>query len=250
MPNVRVENAMAIEGMTGREALALMDIFVRRATEQTGGSRFAEFGAYKGRTACLLAQNIGSDGSLEIVESADYLEFDRIRAYNSRANWHRERSESFTAERLPAILAGSLLTATHHDASHFFSNVHTELKNIQPLMHESGVIILDDFNDIYAQVRAAFYYLRYTASFPFEVLLIGFNKCFLVHSDHFKQHEAFVLDRLLDIAEGDYGLPLRLARTDNHPQSRGFCVTKRADPAGERRYGIAFFGDRFYKPTA
>lgn len=241
---------MAIEGMTGREALALMDIFVRRAVAQTGGSRFAEFGAYKGRTACLMAQNIEGDGHLEVVESADYLELDRILAYSPRVKWHRERSETFTAERLPALLAGSRLTATHHDASHFFSNVQTELKNIQPLMHESGVIILDDFNDIYAQVRAAFYWLRYSAGFPFEVLLIGFNKCFLVHSDHFKQHEAFVLDQLLHVAERDYGLPLRLARTDNHPQSRGFCVTKRAEPGGERRYGTAFFGDRFYKPTA
>lgn len=250
MRNVRVENAMAIEGMTGREALVLMDIFVRRAAEQTESSRFAEFGAYKGRTACLLAQNIGSDGSLEVVESADYLELDRIRSYNSRVSWHRERSETFTAERLPGVLAGSQLTATHHDASHFFSNVHTELKNIQPFMHKLGVIILDDFNDIYSQVRAAFYHLRYTMSFPFEVLLIGFNKCFLVHSDHFKQHEAFVLDRLLDMADNEYGLLLRLARTDNHPQARGFCVTKRIEPTGERRYGTAFFGDRFYKPSA
>lgn len=249
MINPRVENAMAIEGMTGREALALMDIFVRRAVVKTGGSRFAEFGAYKGRTACLLAQNVGENGWVDIVESADYLQLELIERHSNSITWHRERSETFTAGPLKAVLGNSRLTATHHDASHFFSNVHTELKNIEPLMEKGGVIILDDFNDIYAQVRAAFYYLRYTADFPFEVLLIGFNKCFLVHSAHFLEHEAFVLDRLLNEAECEYEMPLQLARTDNNPLSRGFCVTRRNQVVSVRHYGTSFFGDRFYKPS-
>lgn len=244
-----VANAMDFDGMTGAEALALMDIFVKRATAATGSSRMAEFGAYKGRTACLLAQNLGADGWLEVVESADYLEFDRLKAVHPNVRWHKAKSETFTAEQLPALLAGSRLTATHHDASHFFSNVHAELANIAELMDPRGVIILDDFNDIYAQVRAAFYHLRYAQAFPYEILLIGFNKCFLVHESQFVANEAFVLADLVDHLETVYGYPCRLARTDNNSLSRGFCVTRRTPVDGDKRYGTAFFGDRFYKPS-
>lgn len=244
-----VEQAMSFDGMTGAEALALMDIFVKRAKEATGSSQFAEFGAYKGRTACLLAQNLGEDGWLDVVESADYLEYDRLREYHTNVRWHKAKSESFTAEQLPSLLAGSRLTATHHDASHFFSNVHTELANIKQIMDPCGVIILDDFNDIYSQVRAAFYHLRYTQAFPFEILLIGFNKCFLVHESQFVTNEAFILSDFIDHLEVVYGYPCRLARTDNHLLSRGFCVTRRNPAGGDKRYGTAFFGDRFYKSS-
>lgn len=241
-----VQNAMSIDGMTGAEALALMDIFIKRSVSDTGASRFAEFGAYKGRTACLMAQNIGPDGELEVVESADYLQLDRLLPFSANIRWHKEKSEEFTANRLPSLLGGKRLTATHHDASHFFSNVHSELTNIRALMDEAGVIILDDFNDTYAQVRAAYYHLRYTTDFPFEIILIGFNKCVLVHSNHFHRHEAFVLDELIDLLQAEYGYICRLSRTDNNPLSRGFCINRRTltEPV---RYGTAFFGDRFYQ---
>ncbi len=242
-----VRNALSIEGMTSEDALALMDIFVKRAVRATGDSRFAEFGAYKGRTACLLAQNIGPSGGLEVVDPADYLLLDELLPYNPKIRWHKQKSEEFSAQALPTLLANQRLTATHHDASHFFTNVRSELAAIQPLMHDQGVVILDDFNDVYAQVRAAYYHLRYTTNFPFEILAIGFNKCILVHEDHFAEQEAFVLDELIAEMDSEYGYLCRLARTDNHPLSRGFCVTRRASPESERRYGTGFFGDRFYR---
>lgn len=245
--NMIVQNAMAFEGMTGAEALALMDLFIKRAVKACGASQFAEFGAYKGRTACLMAQNLGVDGALEVVESADYLQIDRLLPFHTNIRWHKEKSEDFTANRLPILLGERRLTATHHDASHFFSNVSNELVNIQHLMDDCGVIILDDFNDVYAQVRAAYYYLRYTTNFPFEILLIGFNKCFLVHQDRFLIQEEFILDELVTQLQNDYGHLCRLSRTDNHPRSRGFCVTRRATVDAEVRYGTTFFGDRFYQ---
>jgi hypothetical protein len=242
--------AMEFDGMTGVEALALMDIFIGRAVRDCGGSRFAEFGAYRGRTASLMAQHVGPDGGLEIVEVADYLQFERLQSqHGPRVRWHKQKSEAFTALTLPGLLGRERLVATHHDASHFFDNVRTELANIRPLLHERAVIILDDFNDTYAQVRAAYYHLRYTADYPFEVLLIGFNKCILVHGDHFAAHEAFVLEHLIDVLENDYGYLCRLARTDSHRLSRGFNLTLRPTPEADKRYGIAFFGDRFYRPA-
>jgi hypothetical protein len=247
MSRTFVDNAMEIDGMTSAEALALMDIFIKRAIDSAESHRLIEFGAYKGRTASILAQNLDNTGHLDILEQADYLEIDKIKAISNNVTWHKEKSEDFCAKRLSDDDGGRPIAASHHDASHFFVNVKTELEYVAAHSSKGSVLILDDFNDTYAQVRAAFYYLRFAQQFPFEILLIGFNKCILVHSDRFRENESFVLDRLLDEMESQYGFVCRLARTDNHEQSRGFFLARRPPNDTERFYGRSFFGDRFYK---
>lgn len=245
----RIANCMAIEGMTSAAGLAVMDIFVEAALQRAGAGAFVEFGTYKGRTAALFAQHLGSEGVLHAVEQAAYLQIEKLLQISPRVQWHRVTSEAICAGALGPSLAGQRIVASHHDASHFFDNVATELRSMPALLAPGGVIILDDFNDAFAQVRAAYYHLRYVEGFPYELLLIAFNKCVLVHQDDFDDYEALVLDRLLP--------ELRLAaidatlfRTDIHPQSRGFFVRAKAQANEADRYGTAFWGDRFYGRSA
>lgn len=247
MSRATVDRAMQIDGMTSADALALMDLFVKRAIADVGSRRLIEFGAYKGRTASVLAQNLGHDGHLDIIDPADYLEFDKIKAIHPSVTWHKEKSEDYCGRMDPPATTLQPIVASHHDASHFFVNVKTELEYMAASTSSGSVLILDDFNDTYAQVRSAFYYLRYAQQFPFEILLVGFNKCILVHSDRFKKDEEFILDQFLSEMENQYGVYCRLARTDNHERSRGFFVSRRPAIDPELYYGRAFFGDRFYQ---
>ena len=245
----RIDTCMAIEGMTSAAGLALMDVFIEEALRRCGSGSFVEFGTYKGRTAALFAQHLGEQATLHAVEQADYLQIDRLRQISPRVQWHRVTSEAFCAGGLTDSLGGQALVASHHDASHFFDNVATELRSMPALMAPRGVIILDDFNDAFAQVRAAYYHLRYVEGFPYELLLIGFNKCVLVHQDHFDDWEALVLGQLLgELRLG--GVDGTLFRTDIHRHARGFFVRAKASPADPDRYGTAFWGDRFYAPSA
>lgn len=244
----RITNAMNIEGMTTNPGLALMDIFISKATVNCPTGDFVEFGTYKGRTCALFAQHVGESRTLHAIEQSDYLEIEKIKALSSRVIWHKAKSEAFCENTMPELVHNNKICATHHDASHFFDNVHFELSHIEPHMHKAGVIILDDFNDVFSQVRAAYYHLRYAKSFPWEVLVIGFNKCILVHETLFDSYERYVLnDFLKDLATAN--LDCKLYRSDINRHSRGFSIFKKKDPTEETYYGQSFWGNRFYQSS-
>jgi hypothetical protein len=250
MPRTAVDRAMTIQGMSSFESLALMDIFAARTVEHFANYRLVEFGAYKGRTAALLASHLGDRGQLDIVEQADYLQLAEVKSIAGAVTWHKEASERYCERNLRSETALPPVAVSHHDASHFFDNVRTELTYIAQCASPASVLILDDFNDSYSQVRAAFYQLRYAHAFPYEILLIAFNKCFLVHGEHFDEAEAFVLGELAQVLETEYAIPVKLSRTDIHERSRGFSLSRLRPDDGEQRYGRSFFGDRFYVPSS
>jgi len=245
----KINKCMSFEGMTSIGGLALMDIFIGRAVSQNLAGALIEFGTYKGRTAALFAQYASFDRPFHAVEQSDYLDIGRLRMITPFVDWHKVKSELFCKDQLLAVLGGKGIIATHHDASHFFDNVATELMAIGEVFLPAGVIILDDFNDVFSQVRASYYYLRYSKNFPYEVLLIGFNKCVLVHQDAFDAYEKYVLDSILsDLFL--YNLSCTLIRSDIHEHSRGFFVKTKSSPADGDRYGTSFWGDRFYQTAS
>lgn len=244
----RVKIAANVEGMTSDGGLILMDIFLQRALESTSGGLLFEFGTYKGRTAALLAQSTGESNWFHAVDPSNYLETKVLDSLTERYTWHKERSEGFCIEKLGSIVGEQEIAYTHHDASHFFDNVKSELAAVQHHMSNSGVIILDDFNDPYSQVRAAYYYLRYTTGFPFELILIGFNKAILIHQNRFDAVEEYILSDILDDLRSA-GLTCKLYRTDINKYSRNFFIAPRLQSEDDR-YGLSFFGDMFYKPSS
>ncbi|HIE82725.1 MAG TPA: class I SAM-dependent methyltransferase [Dehalococcoidia bacterium] len=224
-----------------------MDIFLNKALKSHPDALCFEFGTYKGRTAALIVQSIGSGSWLHAIDNGNYLDTAALNQLSERFTWHQGKSEQFCRENLQDIVGQKQIAFSHHDASHFFDNVSTELQGIFEYMAPSGIIVLDDFNDPYSQVRAAYYYLRYVHQFPFELLVIGFNKAILVHQEKFDYFEDYVLgDFVNDIEET--GILCKLFRTDINIHSRNFFVAARAandDP----RYGQKFFGDTFYQQS-
>jgi hypothetical protein len=245
----RVNAAMSFEGMTTVHGLVLMDALVTETLRNISDGAFVEFGTYKGRTAALFAHHLQDRRWLHAVDQANYLQYDRLRQISEKITWHKARSEEFCARELPLCLGSMPIIVTHHDASHFFENVKTELQLTAPYVDKRGLMILDDFNDPYLQVRAAYYYLRYAKQLPWEILLIGFNKCVLVHEEYFDGYERFVLSDLLNMLRG-YGSNCALCRTDVHPRSRAFSIRLKGAPTEDDFYGRNTFGDRFYRPAS
>lgn len=237
----------SIEGMTTREGLVLMHLAINKMSPIKGIGTSFEFGAYKGRTAALMLASM-REGFLHVVESADYLQEERLNEIGRNYKWHKETSENFCTNLTKHISTEAPLAVTHHDASHFFDNVYHEIKGVLSCATEYSVLILDDFNDSYSQVRAAYYYLRYAENMPFELVLIGFNKAILVHQDRFEEIENYILSDFLDDLE-KMGIVAKLVRTDNNERSRAFHVRTRRSTE-ERHYGTQFFGNRFYRTSA
>lgn len=245
----RVDRCLAFDGSSSAGALAVMDLFLGRALQRHAEGHFIEFGTFKGRSAALFAQHANDGRPLQMVEQSDYPEMERLLELSPHVRWHRAKSEAFCRDTLPGLLQDQPVIASHHDASHFFDNVATELEHVAPRMHHHGIMVLGDCNDTFSQVRAAHYWLRFAKGLPFEVLLVGFNKCVLVHEAAFAHYERFVLYDLLWELRA-YRIDAMLARTDVHPRSRGFHLRVKASPDEDEHYGRRIWGDRFYQPSA
>ena len=225
-----------------------MDRFLRKSMGHHPKGLCFEFGTYKGRTAALIASYLGTDSWLHALEQADYLEFEKLKRISPRVTWHKSKSEQFCQDDLAAVVGNNQISFSHHDASHFFSNVSTELTHLVDYMDTYGVVVLDDFNDTFSQVRAAYYHLRYTRDFPFELLLIGFNKAVLVHQDRFDYYEDYVLNELLDEFE-QFDFKCMLCRSDINALSRNFSLRIRHDDNSPKLYGTKFWGETYYQPS-
>ena len=181
---------------------------------------------------------------LHLVDVRQYLERNKLDQAGISYSLHIGRSEEWCPEKVTS----KKFLVSHHDASHYFNNVLTELSVLAPVMHPHGIMILDDFSDPYNQVRAVYYYLRYTKAFPFELILIGFGKAFLVRTASFVLYEQFILEDLQSRLSS-WGLNTVLARTDVHEASRAFSMWKKMKPDEANRYGLNTWGDRFYRAT-
>lgn len=240
--------ALEFEGMTSSHGLVIMDLFLKKAMAHHPDGLCFEFGTYKGRTAALIASHLGQRSWLHALEQADYLELERLMKISQSVTWHKSSSEQFCVEKLGGILGGKQVAFSHHDASHFFNNVKIELEELVGNMADYGIIVLDDFNDTFSQVRAAYYYLRYVCDFPYELLLIGFNKAILVHQDRFDYFENYVLNELQNELD-EIEFSCKLCRSDINKFSRNFFLQLRADDKSDKLYGIKFWGERFYQPS-
>ena len=234
---------MNIEGMTTYNGLCLMASLMEYAAEYNSMSTgVVEFGTYKGRVSALLGQLKKSEDILHLVDVKNYLETDKMAALGIDYNFYNTKSEDWDLKSAHS----SEYWYSHHDASHYFSNVSYELENIAPLMSSHAVIVLDDFADPFNQVRAAYYHQRYAKNNPFELLLMGFGKGVLVKSNVFNQYEDFVL-KTLQSNLTELNLPTTLYRTDFCEESRAFSIREKNNDSDPDRYGLHIWGDKFYQ---
>lgn len=240
-----IKKSMPLQGATSEMALKLMGAFMNQQTKYLDDSpsgAVVEFGTFKGRVSLFLGLEKRPTDELVLVDVADYLERDVLEGYGLQYRFNKMCSEDWVEQNTQPIIV------SHHDASHYFENVKSELNGIADYVDKSSLVILDDFADPFNQVRAAYYYTRYVDKLPLELLLIGFGKGILVHQDAFSDWEAFVVESLQDKLR-EFDLDSMLYRTDDSKFSRAFSITKKANAEQPDRYGTNIYGDRFYQAT-
>jgi hypothetical protein len=237
-----VDKSMKFDGMTTIHALRLMTFFLRPDLLLAESSSMIEFGTYKGRVSSLLGQCLRDEESLILVDVRDYLDHTKMNNLSIDYTHYLAKSEDWCL----VDDNNRKFSFSHHDASHFFTNVQSELLYIDKHMDISGVIVLDDFSDPFNQVRAAYFHSRYSLDLEFELILIGFGKAFLVHSSVFDVWERKILMHLNEHMSS-LSSPVTLFRTDIHKLSRSFSVALKKQPTDDDLYGLNTWGNKFYK---
>lgn len=235
-----------IEGMTSSHAARLAHVLNNRLTGMQREGSFFESGTYKGKSAAIFA-SFPNVLNLVLVDASNYLEIDKLEALTGiRPEFFLCKSEDFDYQS--NLASHSALIWSHLDASHYFTNVSKEISSIANYMHPDGLICLDDWNDYYPQVRAAYYYLRYKCDLKWELLITGFNKAFLCSQECFKDWSRYILLTFKDgISFDEHSWLVQLARSDySEGNSRSFHVAKRSQDA-PALYGQHIWGDKFYQ---
>lgn len=132
----------------------------------------------------------------------------------------------------------------HIDTSHYYSDTHAELLGSTRLATNKSIIVLDDWNEIYPQVRAAYFHARYVEKIEYEVALVAHNKAYLVHNENFN---AFT-DEILGLKThlDSLGFQSQLIRTDESSNYRAFHVRPLKND-DEVFYGATTYNHRSYK---
>ena len=239
--------AESFEGWMHPLSIAIFEALLGFQTAQGITGNCIEFGVYRGRSASIILRHLGKDDRVVLVDAKDYPELDKLRAINPNFNFVMGKSEDLTADpRITGFIGGGV-RFSHHDASHSYKNVASEMALMEPHIAPRGLMVLDDFgNPDYMQVVAACFHHLARPDSLLEVFLYANNKAYLCLKEDFAFYAKFLLDEILPLINSA-GLDVYLTRTENDSRYRGFSIVPKRKPTDPDRYGLPIFGERYYK---
>lgn len=242
------KEAALFQGMISDLSIAIFQSILDFQAHRKIAGNMVEFGTYKGRSASVLLGNLHGDDILGLVDVAEYAEFDKLRNINPAFKFFHGKSENLASDPALNSFLGSGVRFAHHDASHSYDNVSTEMALVEPILSNGGVMVLDDFcNPAFMQVVAACFHHLSRDGCGIEMFLYGENKAYLCKSSDFDVYARYVLEHLLPELKSA-GFHCALARTANASAYRAFSVTRKRKPEDPDLYGLQTYGDQFYRP--
>ena len=239
--------AEGFKGMMGPLSIALFEAFLSYQDEEGITGDMIEFGVYEGKSASVMLRHLNPDETAYLVDVADYPKLDALGAICPQFEFHKGKSEDLLQqEAIQAKLADGV-RYSHHDASHFYNNVYTEMEGMAHRIKPKGLMVLDDYqNPCFQQVSAASFRFLSREDNPLEVALVANNKAYLCRKEDFDFYAHFIVKVLMDqLAEA--GHDCYVARTDNHPDYRAFAIDLKPNPDYPTRYGENTYGDIYYR---
>lgn len=235
------------DGMMQDLSIALFQAFMsfQKVNGITGD--MIEYGVYRGKSASVLMNNLNDGETMYLVDIADYPELDKLGNISQNFKFIKGKSESLLEKQDFLNDIPQQVRFSHHDASHSYINVASEIEAMANRIAPRGLMVLDDFgNPSYMQVvSAAFAYLA-REDVPLEMLLYSSNKAYLCRKDDFEFYSKFLVNLLL-ASLNNTELNVYLTRTENHPKYRGFSIALKSKPDQPDRYGEHIYGDRYYQ---
>lgn len=242
-----VNDAMKFEGFMNEGNIAMFEFFFKDQEDRDIKGNFVEFGVYKGRSAAVLLDCARKGEQTYLIDSSEHPETDKLATISKNFELLKGKSEELIDRGQMEAVKGPI-RFSHHDASHAYINLSTELRYIYPLLADDAIVALDDFGSwAYPQVIAAAYNYLYTADHDLEIFLIADNKAFLCRKHFFSYYEDLVLNKLLPHLTSR-GQNYKLARTDDG-EFRALTLARKTSPDQPDRYGEHIWGDKYYQPV-
>ena len=235
------------DGMMQSLSIALFEAFLQFQKDQGIFGDMIEFGVYRGKSASVIMRHLASDEMMYLVDVADYPELDKLGKVSKQFEFLKGKSESLLQEQDFLAKIPAKVRFSHHDASHSYVNVMSEMEAMAHKIAPKGLMVLDDYgNPSYMQVVAAsFTYLARPDS-PLEVLLYSNNKAYLCRKEDFDFYASFLIEDLPNRIK-ETGHNCYLTRTEKHPGYRGFSIASKSRQDQPDRYGEHIYGDQYYK---
>jgi hypothetical protein len=235
------------DGMMNPLSIALFEAFLQFQKAHEIHGDMIEFGVFRGKSASLILRKLNAGEMAYLVDVTDYPELEKLAEISDQFKFLKGKSENLLQEQEFLDSISAQVRFSHHDASHSYVNVMSEMEAMAHRISPMGLMVLDDYgNPSYMQVVAAsFTYLSRSDS-PLEVLLYANNKAYLCRKEDFPVYARFVVHDLISLLK-DMGHQCYVTRTDNNPAYRGFSIAAKTRPDQPDRYGEHIYGDVYYR---
>ena len=186
---------------------------------------YLEIGAFKGKSASILAVREAFGNTLAIVDPVILPELRAtLDPIGARVEYLPMRSENLATHDYSRQHYRGLAFA-HIDGMHRFSAVQNDLRVCEDLLSDYGIIAVDDFHtDLFPQIPAAVYRYLYSGLSDLSIFLVGYNKAYLCRNAAKWFFKQVVHDRSL-IALKDLGHTVSLVKNDRHDAFDAYSLT-------------------------
>ena len=205
-----LKGAEAIEGMTSPTSMYIFHAFLQ--AQKMSGSML-EIGAYKGKSAYILAGSVREGETLYAMDPENRIDWPAFGPLASKVTFLEGYSDKLET-LLPnySALRGTL-RFVHDDAAHTFANVLENLLHADRLLAPQGLLAVDDYeNPNYPQVPLAVGAAIFKHDCNFRPVLVANNKAYYCRSEFWRTTMEFVRFTLAPQVREAFGLSL--ARTD------------------------------------
>lgn len=121
-------HANTFEGMMNPHSVAVFQSFLNFQRDQNIGGDMMEFGVYRGKSASVLLSNLNPGEKLHMVDVKDYPELDKLSAISPAFTFTKGKSEDLFQDPDYLMSIPETTRFAHHDASHSYLNVSSEME--------------------------------------------------------------------------------------------------------------------------
>ncbi|WP_245490072.1 class I SAM-dependent methyltransferase [Rhizobium ruizarguesonis] len=239
-----------IDGMLSAFSMAAMDsVLSLQASNPKISGNVVEFGTYKGRSAAIIAPQVRRSEKFVLVDVADYLEVERIRAIHADVEFVRCRSEEFPSRYPDYKQLRKNCRFIHVDSSHAYRTTFQEMKICDALLSPGGVAVFDDYTNLnYSQVLPAIYKYIYTTNPDLAVFMVTDVKAYLCRKKYLNYYLSFVLQGALPSMTARGIEDAIISRTDWDTEYRAIYLRTREPGETGPHYGQEIYGRLYEGP--
>ncbi|WP_205934924.1 class I SAM-dependent methyltransferase [Rhizobium leguminosarum] len=239
-----------IDGMLSPFSMAAMDSLLSlQTTNPEISGNVVEFGTYKGRSAAIIAPRVRPSEKFVLVDVADYLEVEKIRAISPAMEFVLCRSEEFRSHYPEYRQLRKNCRFIHVDSSHAYRTTFQEMKLCNELLSAGGIAVFDDYTNLnYSQVLPAIYKYIYTANPDLAVFMVTDIKAYLCRKKYLNYYLSFVLQGAIPSMVARGIEDAIISRTDWDREYRAIYLRTRSPGETGPHYGQEIYGRLYEGP--